>query len=299
MLTQAITQTLDSICRNGFNVLLPDTPAVPVGIVDPKPLPTGYRCHNHNYIELVQLVEGKSRLKTSGKTIRMNDHDCWLIQPQAVHGETYATPHQSYKLLWIVFTHMGVNFFLSTYTFKDGFIVQMERLYCLIDQLESLWEQAARKDINENRLVRAKFQSLMIQALLTGLSQIELQCSDQIDHQKVLIGQIRQHIEHHFREDISIDELAQMARCTPNYLNGLFRKFLGQPIHQYILQKRLDTAKRLLTDHHIPIKEIAYELGFNDPLYFSRIFRKRFGISPTHFGTSVVYSCPKKRHDVT
>lgn len=293
MLTQAITQTLENICRNDFNVLLPDTPPVPVGFVDPKPLPTGYQCHNHNYIEFVQLVEGKSRLKTSGDTIRMNNHDCWLIQPLAVHGETYATPRQAYELLWIVFTHMGVNFFISTYTPQNGFIVQIERLYCLIDQLESLWKLAARKDLSENRLVRAEFQSLMIQALLTGLTQIELQRSDQIDHQKILIGQIRQYVEHHFCEDLSIDELAQMARCTPNYLNGLFRKFLHQPIHQYILQKRLDTAKRLLTDHQIPVKEIAYKLGFKDPLYFSRLFKKRFGIPPTNFGTTAVYSPPE------
>jgi AraC-like DNA-binding protein len=290
MLTQAITQTLDSICRDKFNVLLPNDPPVPVGYMDPKPLPTGYQSHNHNYIELVQLVEGKFRLHTSHETIRMNDHDCWLIQPLAVHGETYASPRQAYKLLWIVFTHMGVNFFISAYTPQTGFVVPVERLYCLIDQLESLWELAARKDFTHNRLIRAEFQALMIRSLLTGLSQIEIQRSEQIDHQKVLIGQIRQYIEHHFCEDISINGLAQMARCTPNYLNGLFRKFLGLPIHQYVLQKRLETAKRLLTEQQIPVKEIAYKLGFNDPLYFSRLFKKRFGVPPSNFGHIAVYS---------
>jgi len=74
-----------------------------------------------------------------------------------------------------------------------------------------------------------------------------------------------------------------MVHCTPNYLNGIFRKITGEPIHRFILKRRLESARKQLSEPNSSIKEIAYKLGFQDPLYFSRLFKKYFGVSPSQW----------------
>jgi AraC-like DNA-binding protein len=60
----------------------------------------------------------------------------------------------------------------------------------------------------------------------------------------------------------------------------LFRKSIGVPLHKYITQVRLKEARRLLKYSSESISQIAYSVGYDDPLYFSRIFKRYYGVSP-------------------
>ena len=60
----------------------------------------------------------------------------------------------------------------------------------------------------------------------------------------------------------------------------LFRKSMGIPLHKYVTRVRMKEAVRLLKYSSISISQIAYEVGYDDPLYFSRIFKKYYGVSP-------------------
>ena len=70
---------------------------------------------------------------------------------------------------------------------------------------------------------------------------------------------------------------------SPKRLNEITRKMLGKTITQLIHDRILLEAKRELIFSGRSIKEISYELGFEDPAYFSRFFKKQSGFSPTHF----------------
>lgn len=88
------------------------------------------------------------------------------------------------------------------------------------------------------------------------------------------------YIENSLDTEICNDDLAKMMELNTVYFTHLFSKTFGLPPNQYIIKKRLETAQRLLklTDHKI--KEIAYEVGFEDHMYFSRLFKKKLKITP-------------------
>ena len=135
-------------------------------------------------------------------------------------------------------------------------------------------------------LKRAEIQGLLIQTLLASLPRMdESTCrpATPADHRRVLVAQVQGYLERHLFDRIALADLAQMARCTPNYLNGIFRKQTGQPIHQFVLHRRLDAGRKMLGDGAGSVKEISYHVGFHDPLYFSRLFRRQFGVSPTEY----------------
>ncbi len=76
---------------------------------------------------------------------------------------------------------------------------------------------------------------------------------------------------------------AEELGVTPNHLNRVVKSETGRSAGEWIENARLALARTLLHDHGIPISEVSYRLGFEDPAYFSRFFRKLVGMSPTDF----------------
>ena len=79
---------------------------------------------------------------------------------------------------------------------------------------------------------------------------------------------------------ISLDSLADIACVSKTYLAHLFRTRLGISPLRFLHQVRIEAAKRLLGTSQLPVREVAAQVGFSDPLYFSRAFRQATGLSP-------------------
>ena len=77
-----------------------------------------------------------------------------------------------------------------------------------------------------------------------------------------------------------------------DYLRKLFKKEMGRSTLEYLTDLRMNRARELLLDgtRKLPIAEVAEGCGFSDALYFSRVFKKRFGSSPTQFRQSAIRS---------
>jgi AraC-like DNA-binding protein len=80
-------------------------------------------------------------------------------------------------------------------------------------------------------------------------------------------------------DDIKLDYLAGQLHCTQHYLIRFFKKHVGLSPHAYLIQLRLEKAKRLL-QNNIPISHVAQETGFADQSHLTRHFRNKFGIPP-------------------
>ena len=80
--------------------------------------------------------------------------------------------------------------------------------------------------------------------------------------------------------DINIDAYAQKCGFSRSHFDCLFRTQVGMPPHQYLLGQRLKEASWLLRHTALPVSEIAAQVGFADAFYFSRLYKKKYGVSP-------------------
>lgn len=96
---------------------------------------------------------------------------------------------------------------------------------------------------------------------------------------------IKKYIENNYHRQISIEDLARQSNYTRNYLYKLFRKEFSISPHEYLVNLRIEKAKHLLenSENHFTIGNIAAAVGFQDPLYFSKLFRKKTGKSPGEY----------------
>ena len=107
------------------------------------------------------------------------------------------------------------------------------------------------------------------------------------------IQQIKQYIREHSDEDISLETLAQRVQLSPIYISKMFKEKLGINYIDYLTECRIDKAKKLLNDPERSLKEISYEIGYNDPNYFSRVFKKLCGVSPKEYRKTLLSNKPK------
>ncbi len=95
--------------------------------------------------------------------------------------------------------------------------------------------------------------------------------------------QCRQHVQNHFLRLKTLDQLARECHADGAYLCRLFRRYDHQSPYQYLLRLKMNTAAELLQKPDSLVKQVAEEIGFNDPSHFSRAFKGVFGRSPDAF----------------
>ncbi len=98
------------------------------------------------------------------------------------------------------------------------------------------------------------------------------------------IQEIQIHVETNLQNpEINIEQLCEVLNCSRSSLHRKITLATGMPPTKLIHAIRLERAKNLLKDCKINIAQIAYAVGYRDPNYFSRVFRKHFQISPKKY----------------
>lgn len=99
------------------------------------------------------------------------------------------------------------------------------------------------------------------------------------------LSEIKQYMEEHFHEPLSIGQLAEMANISPKYFVDLFKKNFGQSAMKYLSELRINEAKRYLLSagEQLRLRDIALKVGYSDEFYFSRKFKKEVGVSPSDY----------------
>lgn len=120
------------------------------------------------------------------------------------------------------------------------------------------------------------------QYLLDLLGQIQDNINE-LDSKGRIIFDVETFILQNYNKDLTIDDIAENVYLTPTYLCHLYKKTTGRTLNQFILEVKMNKAKRMLTNTTLNIGEIASQLGYSNQGYFSKTFTKYFGMNPSTF----------------
>jgi two-component system response regulator YesN len=103
-----------------------------------------------------------------------------------------------------------------------------------------------------------------------------------------LIRQAKEYIEQHYKNpDLSLNEVAASAHLSASHFSSVFSQETCQTFKEYLTEIRINKAKELLRMTALRSADIAYQVGYNDPHYFSSVFKKNTGVSPIEFRSQV------------
>ncbi|ACM60042.1 AraC-like DNA-binding protein [Caldicellulosiruptor bescii] len=215
---------------------------------------------------------------------------------------------QKKKGIHVYKCHMGlieavIPLFFNTSYIGSLFIGQI----LLEPPSEKMWEQIAKKldgqPVDIQRVKESFFKLTFIdqEKLKSVLDMMHIVAKYIIDSEMIRISslssieRIIEYIKNHYMEEITLDDLAKMVYLSPTYLSYLFKKQLGVTFKEYLINIRLKKSKELIETTDLPIGEISKMVGIEDQNYFSRLFKRKYGVSPMNYKKDkYIYDTPKK-----
>ncbi|MBQ8596970.1 MAG: response regulator [Lachnospiraceae bacterium] len=98
-----------------------------------------------------------------------------------------------------------------------------------------------------------------------------------------IIETAKDYINHNYHKDISLDEVSRVVNISPYYFSKIFKEDTNENFIEYLTGVRINKAKELLDTTEYSMKEICSMVGYSDPNYFSRSFKKNVGVTPTEY----------------
>lgn len=98
-----------------------------------------------------------------------------------------------------------------------------------------------------------------------------------------VIKKVAQYVQDNLEQDLSLDVVAQKVNMSSFYLSKLFKEETGETFINYVTDRRLEKSCKLLKETEKSVKEITADVGYNDQNYFSKLFKNKYGLSPTEF----------------
>ena len=161
------------------------------------------------------------------------------------------------------------------------------------DFMQIVLEYCSKKHITAHEILHSdelgEFQKKMDQMPFYLIRYVQLLCGNIIeimenqDNESVILARIAGYVEEHFREQIGRDEIAEQLHYSKNYLSRIFSTRMGISVREYINGYRIEEAKRLLLTTDVPVGDIAMDVGFDSMTYFSTVFKKVTGVTPSQY----------------
>lgn len=104
-----------------------------------------------------------------------------------------------------------------------------------------------------------------------------------VDQSQTVIDKVTDYIGGHLDEDITRESIGKIVFLNSDYLSRLFKKETGKSLCEYLLDKRMEKAKELLVKSDLPINMVALEVGYGNFAYFTKMFHKEAGVTPTEY----------------
>lgn len=104
----------------------------------------------------------------------------------------------------------------------------------------------------------------------------------------IIVGEVTRYIENNYKEDIALQDVAGLFGYSDVYFCKLFKQNFGKNFITYLNEFRIERAKELLSDPQINIKDVSIEAGYRDANYFTRVFKRMVGKTPSEYRNGVL-----------
>lgn len=235
---------------------------------------------------LIWCSSGTMTLTVDGSDSELRGNSVITITSGQIHYLKASNEAKGYLL------EFTLDFFCKSDS--DTELIFHNGLFCHFGMNEVIQLQnegvAAQLGMIEDELIKLPYQHLIsvhshIGLILVEINRTKVDRGDKIWKPDALFLRFLELIRSNYEKSYSPGQAATILRTTETRLNDLARLHAGKTAQQVIHGLIVSEAKRVLTYENYSIKEVAWQLGFNDPFYFSNFFKKHTGLSPKAYRT--------------
>ena len=237
--------------------------------------------HWHEFYELAFAISGEGTHLLNGTAHSLAYGAVFLLTPTDFHALKPDVRAGTLELYNFVFSDALLSAEIRALVFgaSKNYHVQFldaERAR-MRERFHAIWTEGQADAPGHGLMVRALLEQILI-TLARQQPPPDPQAYPSIHHPAIQQALI--YIDHHFREPLSLKDLAEQVHLAPNYLSELFQRTTGMPFGVYLQDVRLRFALSILQSSSVSITEACYISGFSNLSHFTRAFKKKFGDSP-------------------
>lgn len=243
---------------------------------------------SHGFMALL-MHSGELEFHTSGGVLSLTAGHILLVPPRKLHAFRSTSMDTAYTLFCMnprLFSLSASHFFTREFwqPLQNGKLRPPQLLLPGDTPYDEVLTQMRRLDVNKEGTADYTMELLAIAtdiccALFPYCSRENIPEVVRTDGQTIS-DKCMQYIRAHYREKITLEDIAHHVHLHPNYLCALFREQTGKTVFEQLIWQRIHEASKLLRGTNLPISQISTSCGFQSPGFFSRKFKEILGMTP-------------------
>ena len=230
--------------------------------------------HWHEFYEIEVILEGEGVYTVDGKEYTIGKGLLFFMSPSSCHSISFTARTKLINIMFVM----------------DA---------CLPDFLYGLFEKTPHgawrisdEDVGffytlAREMSQAGSRAYLSALLNSVLGKINCLCGVIDAHSKnTAMQKAVLYVQNHFKEKITLEEVASIANYSPNYFGNRFKSYTGKGLKEYIMALRFSLAEQMLVYSDLSVSEICYRCGFGDLSNFMMYFKKRRGMTPSEYRKS-------------
>jgi AraC-like DNA-binding protein len=245
--------------------------------------------HSHDFLELAFVLSGDGKYRIEEELYEVTEGDLIIFNPGVRHQAIFMKEAQIPTTEFFVgFSDIHIEGCEKNYFPLPGKQLiyhtageLRQKLFRIAAAMEA--ENAMRKE-GLYYMLKAYLMQMLIVVLREGITQNNPQPGRAFEsvNRKHVVEQIVNYFEDHYNQKISLDQIAENMYLSPFYISKIFKSEVGDTPIRHLINIRLEKAKELLMNGTTQsIQEVAAQVGYDDAYHFSKLFKKRFGVSPS------------------
>lgn len=257
--------------------------------------PRIYDPHSHDYYVIMIITQGQGVHNIDFKQYPINAPSIFFLSPNQVHQVIEESAHKGYTIAFneefLLRSNISRRFFENINLFHPyGESPPLLPGSKTMEVLENYCRDMERCFQEKSEFKYQALGSLLRLFLIecNGICELAIANVNQtLDSAMSTISAFKNMVEAKISQWHKASQYAEALHITPNYLNKLNREYLNTSTKEYLQNRLVLAAKRRLLTSGDPVKEIAFDLGFQDPSHLSKMFRNCTGESITSFRNSI------------
>lgn len=226
------------------------------------------------YDDLTLLLDGNMEYKVNGETVALQAGDVLFLR----RGDLRERAMGSEKANYISFNFQSDRGYDLPRVIKKGVSREIQHLIAACDEVARMPGEEGDRRIG-----------YLLHCML-----LLLEAKGAVNYSELTEG-ILHYLHVHRSEKITLERVGKEMHFSPVYCDTVFKREVGKSIVTYLLDQRIEEAKRLLLENLQSVREIARMVGFEDHNYFSRLFKQRVGYTPTQYRSSILKNYKKEK----
>ncbi len=245
--------------------------------------------HSHDHLEIAFIMSGHGRYYIEGRLYEVCEGDLLVLNPGMAHQARLLPGSEIPSTEFFVgFSDLQFRGYPYNYLPLPG---DKPILHTEGELRQKLFKLCASME-TENAVCREGRYFMLKAYLMQMILFVAREQCEPIENQggrafesanrKYVVEQIIDYLEDHYNEKISLDQIAANMYFSPYYISKIFKSETGDTLIRHLINLRLERAKELLGQGGTgSIQEVAAAVGYEDAYHFSKLFKKRYGISPS------------------